>query len=149
MMIWSFLWRPTCKTLRLENLSVLFPQVLGTGVIWGSGNAAVLLENLKALKGKDLLYWGDIDPEGFQILCRIRKFYPETRSLMMDKEAFSRYRHLAVPSSLQAILDLTLLTSGEKECFRYLQTLEINRLEQEKIAAEYIDKKITELISQE
>ena len=127
----------------------MFPQVLGTGVIWGSGNAAVLLENLKALEGKDLLYWGDIDPEGLQILCRIRKFYPETRSLMMDKETFSRYRHLAVPSSLQAIPDLTLLTSGEKECFRYLQTLEINRLEQEKIAAEYIDKKITELISQE
>ncbi len=117
---------------------LFFPEVPETAVIWGSGNAAVLLENMEGLGERNLFYWGDIDPEGFQILCRIRKIYPETRSLMMDKKTFQLFRHLAVPSSLKTIPDLPLLTTEEKDCFQYLQTLDLNRLEQEKIDAEYI-----------
>lgn len=132
---------PLKKVLIVENKTTLYttmtlPKMNETIAIFGQGNAVTNLQNTKWLHDVVVLYWGDVDVHGFEILSRIRNYFQHTQSVLMDKFTFERYfeNELGKPTT-----DLTTLNLNEKERELY-NLLKINnwRLEQEKIPFDYV-----------
>ncbi|MDW7728311.1 MAG: DUF2220 domain-containing protein [Candidatus Methanoperedens sp.] len=118
------------------------PNLKNSIAIFGRGFGLGLLKDAKWLNDKQIIYWGDIDSHGFQILSQLRSYFPHTESLMMDFETFNEFKELTVTGTETNINQLTNLTIEENELFRYLLNLtEKNRLEQEKINHSYVVKK--------
>ena len=64
---------PISKVLIVENKTTLYttltlPKMDRTIAIFGSGYNVLNLKNVKWLEKVDILYWGDIDVQGFEIL---------------------------------------------------------------------------------
>jgi hypothetical protein len=126
-----------------------FPNLADTIVVEGGGKAAAsLLGSIDWILGaKRLVYWGDIDCDGFAILDSLRATLKphdvRVDSILMDETARARYAHLGVnrdkdgdllkPSTLR----LPHLTAGEAECYAGIATagdVPFRRIEQERIA---------------
>lgn len=89
-----------CRTVFIvENLMTFlaFPEVEGAVCVWGSGFQAVKLGGAAWLREPRVLYWGDIDRAGFEILAGVRKALPRTESLLMDRDTWRRHGRFAVP----------------------------------------------------
>lgn len=149
---------PACKTvLILENKTnfsniynfLSLPGLEQTIAIFGKGFQLSLLKEAAWLRDKQIIYWGDIDVHGFQILSQLRSYFPQTRSLMMDRETFQACRDYCVTGPESFVTHLPNLTGEENDLFNHLLTLrERNRLEQEKISHGYaIDKIRNALVS--
>jgi hypothetical protein len=67
------------------------PELPGTIAVWGQGNAVVHLQSLELLHKCRLVYWGDLDVEGFQILARLRAHFPHTESILMDEATLEQH----------------------------------------------------------
>jgi hypothetical protein len=117
-------------TENLMNFECL-PEIPNSLAVWGQGNAAELLLQVKWLANCHVYYWGDIDEHGFHILARLRSKFPSIRSLMMD------------PTTLQQCKDATglgekagkapvNLTIAEHQAYEAVASQNL-RLEQEKI----------------
>ncbi len=126
--------------LTLPNLSRSF-------AIFGKGFQLNLLKDAKCLINKRIIYWGDIDLHGFQILSQLRSYYPQTQSLLMDEATFNEFQNYCV-TGVEANINQPLnLTTEEQGLFDRLTTLrEKNRLEQEKIPHSYVISKLRQLI---
>jgi hypothetical protein len=136
---------PCCKVFIVENIMnfLTFPDVRQSVVIWGRGFAVENLKAVKWLKDKTIVYWGDIDPQGFQILALLRSRYPQTKSMMMDLETFDLFQPYTVQATDCKQDTLNHLTAGEKRLFQILiNQHDRNRLEQEKIPHSYALKQI-------
>lgn len=70
-----------------------FPRGIALG---GLGHGAVLLRYLVWLNQMRIVYWGDLDTEGFEILSAVRAVFPQAQSFLMDLDALDRWRQLAV-----------------------------------------------------
>lgn len=134
---------PLKKVLIVENKTTLYttltlPKMDETIAIFGQGNAVTNIQNAKWLNDIIVLYWGDIDVHGFEILSRIRKHFKHTKSVLMDKRTFEKFfeNELGKPSTDTTTLNLT---DSEKELYNILK---INnwRLEQEKIPFAYVNQ---------
>lgn len=124
------------------------PHLVDSMAIFGKGFQIGLLKNAQWLSDKQIIYWGDIDAHGFQILSQIRGYFPQTLSCMMDFETFHEFQDLAVPGIDTIVTDLANLTHDEHQLFTHLLDIrERNRLEQEKIPQSYALKKILKAIS--
>ena len=135
------------KVFIVENIMnfLTFPVVPQSVVIWGRGFAVENLKFAKWLKDKLIVYWGDIDPQGFQILALLRRHYPQTRSMMMDQKTFDRFQSYAVAATDCKLHTLAHLTVDEMRLFQKLiNRHDHNRLEQEKIPHSYVLKRICE-----
>jgi len=116
------------------------PLINSTVAIWsGGGFNIAYLKNASRLSDKRILYWGDIDEHGFQILHQLRSYHPHAQSIMMDRTTFETFHHYAVKGSRNTSQNLTMLTKEEYELFQHLKTMGNNRLEQEKIPQAYVD----------
>jgi hypothetical protein len=73
------------------NLLTL-PSIGRTLALGGLGNSITDLRYVPWLGEIDVWYWGDIDVDGFEILSRLRRFLPHTRSLLMDVETIQKCR---------------------------------------------------------
>ncbi len=136
---------PCCKVFIVENIMnfLTFPLVRQSVVIWGRGFAVENLKAVKWLKDKTIVYWGDIDPQGFQILALLRSRYPQTKSMMMDLETFDLFQPYTVQATDCKQDTLNHLTADEKHLFQKLiNQHDRNRLEQEKIPHSYALKQI-------
>ncbi|MBC7290569.1 MAG: hypothetical protein H5T83_04425 [Actinotalea sp.] len=134
-----------------------FPPADGAVVVEGGGRAAVaLLAGLPWLRRADeILYWGDIDADGFAILDGFRAAMAlptedgapgrTVHSLLMDAAALQRYEHLGgdhdrrgrpiSPSSAR----LRHLTPSETQAYHAIATrgaVRVRRIEQERIPVE-------------
>jgi hypothetical protein len=146
-----------CKTvLILENKTnftniynfLALPEMKKTIAVFGKGFQLNLLKDAQWLVNKRILYWGDIDCHGFQILSQLRFYFPQTRSLMMDRETFETFANYCVEGAKTEAKRLPHLTPGEQELFAHLLRLrEKNRLEQEKIPHHYALRKIREMLA--
>ena len=126
------------------------PHLRGTIAIFGSGFQIGLLKGAEWLADKKIIYWGDIDVHGFQILSRIRGNFPKTKSCMMDFETFNEFRNFTVTGSETAITELEHLNYNEHHLYSNLLGLkENNRLEQEKIPHSYALSKIQDAINRD
>lgn len=128
-----------CRVLVVENevtyLSV--PTVPGELVVFGSGYTVGVLGRVRWLADCDVRYWGDLDTHGFAILSRLRFWFPQVRSLLMDRSTLLAHRDRwgAEPSPTRARLEH--LTTAEADLYRDLVEDVFGvavRLEQERIA---------------
>lgn len=68
-----------------EITFLAFPPVANGLVIFGGGYGVDRLASAGWLATRHVSYWGDIDTHGFVILDRLRSYFPEARSLLMDR----------------------------------------------------------------
>jgi hypothetical protein len=54
-------------------------------VIWGKGFDVDAVGRLPWWAVAQVLYWGDIDTDGFAILDRLQAWLPQARSVLMDR----------------------------------------------------------------
>ena len=134
---------PLKQVLIVENKTTLyttltFPKMDKTIVIFGQGNAVTNIQKAQWLRDITVLYWGDIDVHGFEMLSRIRKHFDHTQSVLMDKKTFDKYfeNDFGKPTTDTTTLNLT---NNERELYNLLKTNNW-RLEQEKIPLDYVNR---------
>lgn len=134
---------PIFKVLVVENKTTLYttltlPKMNDTIAIFGSGFSVFNLKNVRWFDNLKLLYWGDIDVQGFEILSQFRTYFPQTKSVFMDKQTFDKFfeNDNGTPTNISTKLNLT---NEEQELYEILKTNNW-RLEQEKIPLEYVNK---------
>ena len=134
---------PLKQVLIVENKTTLYttltlPKMHKTIAIFGQGNAVTNIQNAKWLNNITVLYWGDIDVHGFEMLSRIRKHFGHTQSVLMDKTTFEKFfeNDSGKPTTNTTTLNLT---ENERELYNLLKTNNW-RLEQEKISFFYVNR---------
>ncbi|WP_308268243.1 Wadjet anti-phage system protein JetD domain-containing protein [Prevotella sp.] len=129
---------PISKAYIVENKVnfLTFPLVANSIVIWGRGYGIASIKESELLKSSELIYWGDLDAQGFEILSQFRSYFAQVKSLLMDKTTFDKYfeNDLGTPSKVNVELNLT---TEEKNLYQYIKDNNY-RLEQEKIPQSYV-----------
>ncbi|MBL7838517.1 MAG: hypothetical protein JNJ75_00095 [Cyclobacteriaceae bacterium] len=134
---------PIKKVLIVENKTTLYttltlPKMDEAIAVFGQGNAVNLIKTATWLSEKEILYWGDIDVQGFEILSRLRQHFRHAKSVLMDELTFNKFfeNDLGTPTSISTELNLT------NEEHQLYNTLRMNnwRLEQEKIPFDYVNE---------
>ena len=122
-----------------------FPDYPNAIVIFGLGYAVNLLADAHCLQDKSLYYWGDIDTHGFAILSRLRHYYPQVKSLLMDQHTLEQFSDLTVFELLEKSEQkpLSHLNHDENTLYQILQK-SLVRLEQERIAFCYLKHRLLE-----
>lgn len=129
------------RVIIVENKTSLYttltlPNLNNAIAVFGQGFGVSNLKGIEWLKTKEILYWGDFDAQGFEILSQVRGYYDQTKSILMDKNTFDRFfeNDKGSGSKVSSLANLT-----EVETQLHLYILENNyRLEQEKIPNEYV-----------
>ncbi|UPT68612.1 MAG: DUF2220 family protein [Sphingobacteriales bacterium JAD_PAG50586_3] len=136
---------PISKVLIVENKTSLYttltlPEMNGAIAIFGSGYSVNNLKNVGWFKDVELLYWGDIDVQGFEILSQFRNYHQHVKSLLMDKETFHTFFENETGTVSNIGIELNL---SEQEKLLY-DNLKIKnwRLEQEKIPLAWVVEKL-------
>ncbi len=130
---------PAARVLVVENrlTFVTLPAIPETLGVWGAGHAVDLLTAADWLQKVDLVYWGDLDAAGFQILNRMRSYFPHVRSMCMDIHTLTDHRPLAVKHVAHVTSSLTHLTRDETAAYVAVCQSEL-RLEQEKLPLPWV-----------
>lgn len=113
--------------------------------IWGAGGAAELLTSVRWCAPCAILYWGDLDVHGFHILSRLRRAFPQVRSVMMDELTLREFRSLAVVAKPSRSRSCEFLTDEELRVYEQLEAENL-LIEQEKLPAEYYLRRLGEAL---
>lgn len=99
----------------VENLInfLTLPKLPNSIGLFGGGFAVHLLREVHWLNQCDIVYWGDIDAHGFQILSDLRGIFPHTRSVMMDRATFDAYAQYATSGKHHRSQHFDYLTAAE------------------------------------
>lgn len=139
---------PISKIYIVENKVnfLTFPPVAHSVVIWGKGYGVASIKESELLKNTELIYWGDLDAQGFEILSQFRGYFAHVKSLLMDKATFDKYfeNDSGTPSKINVEQNLT---TDEEELYQYIKANNY-RLEQEKIPQNYVIEHIKSLFDQ-
>lgn len=134
---------PVEKVIVFENKTTFYtaltlPKMDKAIALFGSGFSVSNLKNVYWFKDKALLYWGDIDAQGFEILSQFRCYFPQTKSILMNKITFENFfeNDSGTPTNISVQLNLT---DEEQQLYDILKTNNW-RLEQEKIPFDYVNK---------
>ena len=133
-----------------ENLVSLccLPDMLGVLALHGGGYAVDALSRITWLHDVPILYWGDLDSNGFAILDRMRHYFPHVESLMMDEETLQQHKELCVREPSPNRGSFTCLNPEEQ---RVLDTLRLGeyalRLEQERVEWGYALQQIKKAVA--
>lgn len=122
------------------------PEFADTFAIFGSGFDVSTLKEVGWLSRTHLLYWGDLDVQGFDILAILRQFAPSTESIMMDRMTFDMYQMFAVPGTPSIPTRWAEFTEDEWELCQWLAHNNM-RLEQEKLPAQYTSSRLKAALS--
>lgn len=132
-----------------RDCRVFFPELAGTVVVEGGGSAATALvaEIPWVRDAQRVVYWGDMDADGYAILDRFRAALPEVSSILMDAVAMNRHAEHGVlddkdgnplkPSERK----LRELTEDERAAYDMIATAgpaTFRRIEQEKLLDEAV-----------
>ncbi|MGE0605933.1 MAG: Wadjet anti-phage system protein JetD domain-containing protein [Pirellulales bacterium] len=144
----------TLETLALRDATVIIvenqlnlltlPQMTRALAFRGEGRAVTRLRRLHWLMDNKVLYWGDIDVEGFQILSSLRMFFPHVRSILMTDAVLRDHNALVLEGSGAAGSEPRNLVDDELAAFRQCQRQNW-RLEQERLPQSYVDEKLEAL----
>lgn len=108
----------------------------GCLALLGKGYAASRLAQVGKLKATRVVYWGDIDQHGFEILASLRSDLPETQSCLMDEETLRQCAAETgredVSGTLPRAFVAANLTAAEQGLWQNCASWHL-RLEQEKI----------------
>lgn len=132
---------PICKVLIVENKTTLYttltlPKMKATIAVFGSGYGVYNLKKVDWFHNVELLYWGDIDVQGFEILSQFRGHFPKTNSIFMDLQTFNTYFD-GDKGTVSNITTKLNLTEDELQLYEILKTNNW-RLEQEKIPLHFV-----------
>ena len=132
---------PIQRVIIVENKTSLYtaltlPNMKGTMAVFGGGFGVVDLKHVPWFRQHTLLYWGDIDVHGFEILSQFREIFSHTQSMLMDQTTFDLFFENDQGKPSKSKLTLYL---NEEENMLYHRLKEKNmRLEQEKIPLDYV-----------
>lgn len=126
-----------------ETNLYLLPARLGSVALFAKGYALHHLRNIPFFHQSRILYWGDLDEDGFQMLHQFRQHYPYTQSLLMDETTVQE--HL---SELQVVRfrqpnQVLQLTPAEQGAWNLLKERN-GRIEQERIRLDWVIEKVAE-----
>lgn len=113
-----------------------FPPVPRSLAIFGGGYALTATAGISWLAHVPIRYWGDIDTHGFAILDQMRARFPDTASIMMDRDTLLAHESAWTTEDSKVNTRLTHLTDSETEVYHNLieDTYGASvRLEQERI----------------
>ncbi|MEM9212973.1 MAG: Wadjet anti-phage system protein JetD domain-containing protein [Cyanobacteria bacterium P01_F01_bin.150] len=132
---------PPQRCIVTENLMTFLtlPQIENAIALFGSGYAVQNLKYAQWLADCELLYWGDLDGDGFKILSQMRSHFPRTVSIMMDRQTFDAFQEFAVSVSPAPPENLPHLTEEERSLYVDLVDQGL-RLEQERINQTYVNQ---------
>lgn len=119
-----------------EVTYLAFPSVPDAIVVFGSGFALGGVATLPWLPDTEIIYWGDIDTHGFDILNRLRSRLPSVRSILMDQRTMLAHRAQWVTEPSPTNRFLPHLTVDEQALYRDLVEGTFGpsmRLEQERV----------------
>jgi hypothetical protein len=144
----------TLETLALRDATVVIvenqlnlltlPRMTRALAFRGEGRAVTRLRRLHWLMDNKVLYWGDLDVEGFQILSSLRMFFPNVRSIFMTGAVLNDQEALVLEGSGAECSEPRNLLDHELAAFR--QCHKHNwRLEQERLPQSYVDEKLEAL----
>jgi len=136
---------PARNILVVENVQsgLALPALGNTIAVFGGGKNISWL-SADWLRSKRVAYWGDLDSEGWSILSDVRSRCPSVEALMMDQvtvEMFS-LRMVEEPDSVAEVPNN--LEGKEVDLFYKLRERYFGkpRLEQERLATDYITKRL-------
>ena len=113
-----------------------FPPVPRSLAIFGGGYALTATAGISWLARTPIHYWGDIDTHGFAILDQMRARFPDTASIMMDRDTLLAHESSWATEDSKVNARLPHLTDSERAVYHdliedtYGQSV---RLEQERI----------------
>jgi hypothetical protein len=119
-----------------ETSYLAFPAMERAVVIFGSGFAASGLRGLSWLADKEVVYWGDLDTHGFDILSRLRAHLPGVVSMLMDRTTLLAHRRQWTTEPNPTARRLEHLVPGEQSVYEDLLEDRYGvavRLEQERL----------------
>lgn len=128
-----------------KDTAVLFPELPDGIVVEGNGNASTgLLPQVSWIKSaKTLIYWGDIDQKGFEIVNGLRSRIRQLRTILMDRSTYDAYKEFGTefepngnPVKLLPHRALESLTAREREIYDSLSDPKWSshrRFEQERV----------------
>ncbi len=125
----------------VENLMTFLtlPAGCGDAVIFGKGFQVHVLAQNESLHDAALLYWGDLDAQGFMILSQLRSIFSHTQSRLMDRATYESHKSYVVDGQPCPAESLPGLTREEAALFTYLRDHN-DRLEQEHIPVRYVEE---------
>ncbi|WP_425398676.1 Wadjet anti-phage system protein JetD domain-containing protein [Aeoliella sp.] len=106
-------------------------------VIAGQGTSVHMLKDLPWLADNRVLYWGDIDAAGFEILSDFRKRVPHAESILMDATTYETHRKYVQKCKSPPERALPHLNEEEWQMYCHCAEKQM-RLEQEKLAQKYV-----------
>ncbi|OFZ25542.1 MAG: hypothetical protein A2381_17455 [Bdellovibrionales bacterium RIFOXYB1_FULL_37_110] len=130
-----------------ENKESYFslPKIPNSLAIFGEGVAVLRLKKVIWLQKSRLIYWGDIDAKGFEILADLREAFPHVRSLMMDWPTWEQFKAYCISTAYKGASILRGTLSTEEMSLYQLVKEQGMLLEQEKISKEYVFSKFEAL----
>lgn len=131
------------RIITTENLVnfLALPPAPRTLAVFGGGYGFEGLREVAWLRGKEVLYWGDIDTHGFHILDQLRSHHPHVRSILMDEQTLLAHRDFWGREDSPTHAVLTRLTPAEAAVYADLQAgthRPLLRLEQELLRWDYV-----------
>jgi len=138
-----------------ENLmnTLCLHDLPGTLAIHGSGFAVTELGTVPWLVDTPVVYWGDLDTNGFAILNALRSFAPHARSVMMDARTLQRHFDLCVEEPKPATGSRERLTPAERDTVQLLAQGDPSRgianlrLEQERVEWDWAYERVAQACS--
>jgi hypothetical protein len=133
-----------------NNIEVFLtiPAMEGCLAIFGSGYAVAALGSAPWLASRRIFYWGDIDSHGLRILAGFRRNFPEAKSVMMDRETFTRFSAYHSEAPADTAPEPEGLSPSELALFKELTSMVSgNRLEQERIPLAYAREQLLKALN--
>lgn len=125
-----------------------FPAMPRSIVIFGGGYGFDSLSRISWISDIPMTYWGDIDTHGFAILDQLRAHFPNTKSLLMDRETLFAHKLFWAKEEKQEQRALARLNRQEQQLYDDLRDnrLALNiRLEQERVGFRWLLKVLGQL----
>jgi hypothetical protein len=119
-----------------EITYLAFPDVADSIVVFGAGFGLTRLSDLPWLHHKQIVYWGDIDTHGFDILDRLRSRFRTVQSMLMDHDTLLAHPNQWVDEPNPTSRPLPHLTEAEAALYSDLIEARYGprvRLEQERV----------------
>jgi hypothetical protein len=119
----------------VENLETLLalPSWRDVVAVHGQGYAARHLDEVPWISAADVVYWGDLDTDGMNILAIVRGKLAHTRSVLMDRATLEAHADLCVSDPKPRRSFTGPLTDIEIDTIAALRDAGDSRLEQERI----------------